>query len=432
MIHLRLSRFERSTPDDAVLGCCDTGNIPVPPSSSSLSFGTRDLFPYLVNPDGTHDGDVAKRYSIELGGKPYGGRHVGGIGRWRWSVTRENRRHLAAAPSAALIIVVLAANFVAPVPRAGASSNARVITGVVDVNTNLGYENAAAEGTGMLLSASGEVLTNNHVIRGATTIKVRDVHNGKNYNATVVGYDVAADVAVIQMKSASELTTVPLGDSATVKVGAKVTGIGNAEGAGGTPSSASGKVLALDQSITASDELAGTSEQLTGLIEMSAAVEPGDSGGPLVNASGLVVGMITAGSDGFQFPAGASEGYAIPIGTANSVAQSIESGDFSTAIHPAATAFLGVDVRNSGYFRSGSYFAGVIIVDVVPSSPAEKAGLVQGDVITSMNSTNITSTSELGNLLLNLVPNAKVSLHWISYAGIAHQTTIKLASGPPQ
>jgi S1-C subfamily serine protease len=115
-----------------------------------------------------------------------------------------------------------------------------------------------------------------------------------------------------------------------------------------------------------------------------------------------------------QFQAGASEGYVIPIDTAISVAKSIESGDFSTAIHPAATAFLGVDVRNSGYFRSGAYVAGVIILDVIPSSPAEKAGLVQGDVITSINSTTIASTSGLDNLLLDLAPSAKVSLHWIS------------------
>ena len=208
-----------------------------------------------------------------------------------------------------------------------------MIAGMVDVNTNLGYENAAAAGTGMVLSSAGEVLTNNHVIEGATTIKVRDVGNGQTYDASVVGYDVAADVAVVQLKSASGLKTVPIGNSSAVKVGAKVTAIGNAGGTGGTPSSASGTVAALDQSITASDELNGTSEQLTGLIETNAAIEPGDSGGPLVNATGDVIAMVTAGSSGFEFQHGAGEGFAIPINTATALARQMESGRFSGNVH---------------------------------------------------------------------------------------------------
>lgn len=334
-----------------------------------------------------------------------------------------------------LSLVVLAVNALAPVSGAGASTTSRVIAGIADVNVTLGYENATAAATGMVLTSTGEVLTNNHVIRGATAIKVRDVGNGKNYTATVVGYDVAADVAVLQLKGATGLKTVPIGNSSSVKVGAKVTGIGNAGGTGGTggtPSSASGRVTALNQSITAIDEAAGTSEKLTGLIETNAPIGPGYSGGPLVNASGNVIGMDTAASSSFQFQSGANVGFAIPINTAVSIARRIEAGDFTGNVHRGATAFLGVEVRNSGYYQNGSFLAGVVVVGVMPGSPAEKAGLRYGDVITSLNAKTITSPTQLVNKLLAISPGTKVTLNWVDQYGTAHRTVVKLASGPPQ
>ena len=134
-------------------------------------------------------------------------------------------------------------------------------TGVVDVTTTLGYQNGSAAGTGIVLTSTGEVLTNNHVIRGATDLRVIDPSTGKSYAATVVGYSVTRDIAVLQLKGASHLHTVTLGNSATVKVGQKVTAVGNAQGRGGTPASATGKVTAVKRSIVASDET-GVSEQL--------------------------------------------------------------------------------------------------------------------------------------------------------------------------
>jgi S1-C subfamily serine protease len=317
-----------------------------------------------------------------------------------------------------LSLVVLAVSALAPVSGAGASTTSKVIAGIVDVNVKLGYENATAAATGMVLTSTGEVLTNNHVIRDATAIKVRDVGNGKSYTATVVGYDVAADIAVLQLKGATGLKAVPIGNSSSVRVGAKVTGIGNAGGAGGTPSSASGSVTALDQSITASDEAAGTSEQLTGLIETNAPIEPGDSGGPLADASGNVIGMDTAASSSFQFQSGANVGFAIPINTAVSIARQIEAGNFK--------------VRNSGYYQNGSFLAGVVVVGVVPGSAAEKAGLSYGDVITSLNAKTITSPTQLVNMLLAISPGTKVTLNWVDQYGTTHRTVVTLKSGPPQ
>ena len=189
---------------------------------------------------------------------------------------------------------------------------ARVDPGLVDVISTDGYQQATSEGTGIVLTSTGEVLTNNHVINGATSIKVVDVGNGKTYTAAVVGYDATQDVAVLQLQGASGLTTASLGDSSSVQTGDSVVALGNAGGKGGTPSVATGSVTALNQSITASDDLSGVSEQLTGLIETNADIQPGDSGGSLVNAYGEVIGMDTAASSACQ--SGQSAGPVGPVG----------------------------------------------------------------------------------------------------------------------
>ena len=123
-----------------------------------------------------------------------------------------------------------------------AQVEAKVDPGLVDVVTTLDYGEGEAAGTGIVLTSSGEILTNNHVVEGATSIEVTDIGNGKTYTATVVGYDVTSDVAVIKLQGASGLQTASLGDSSTVAVGESVVAIGNAGGAGGTPSAAPGTV----------------------------------------------------------------------------------------------------------------------------------------------------------------------------------------------
>ncbi len=181
----------------------------------------------------------------------------------------------------------------------GAPSNASAIAskvdpGLVDVNSTLGYQNTRGEGTGIVLTSTGEVLTNNHVVEGATKITVTDIGNGKTYPATVVGYDTTGDVAVL-LAGASGLQTATTGDSSKVTVGQAVVGIGNAGGRGGTPSHAGGSVTGLNKSITAGGETDSAPEQLTGLIETNA--DPtGRPGGLLVDTTGAVIGMDTAGS----------------------------------------------------------------------------------------------------------------------------------------
>jgi S1-C subfamily serine protease len=154
----------------------------------------------------------------------------------------------------------------------------KVDPGLVDIDTLLGFQEEEAAGTGIVLTTSGEILTNNHVINDATAISVRDIANGKAYSATVVGYDTTKDVAVLQLKGASGLQTASIGTSSNVVVGQTVVGIGNAGGTGGTPSAAGGTVTDLNQSITAADEGDGSSEQLTDLIETNADIQPGSRG----------------------------------------------------------------------------------------------------------------------------------------------------------
>jgi S1-C subfamily serine protease len=242
---------------------------------------------------------------------------------------------------------------------------AKVDPGLVDVVTTLGYQSGKAAGTGMVLTSTGEVLTNNHVIDGATSIKATDVGNGRTYTAKVVGYDKTHDLAVLQLQNASGLQTVTL-SSAGAQSGQKVVALGNALGKGGTPSVVSGRITGLSQSITASDQGAGDSEQLTGMISHNAPIQPGDSGGPLANTEGEVIGMNTAASDSSSSGSPsqssqaqtATQAFAIPITRASSIAGQIEAGTPSSTVHIGATAFLGVETSPSGTGSFGGNIPG--------------------------------------------------------------------------
>ena len=316
----------------------------------------------------------------------------------------------------------------------------KVDSALVDINTNLSYQNEQAAGTGMVLTSNGEILTNNHVIDGATSISVTDVGNGKTYSAKVVGYDRTGDVAVIQLINASGLQTIST-SRATAAVGQAVVGVGNAGGTGGTPSAAGGSITALNQSITASDTGGGNSEDLTGLIEINAAIEPGDSGGSLVNTSGQVIGMDTAASADSSFQVSGTQAYAIPIKSALSIARQIEAGNASTTIHIGSTGFLGVSVEPSvstggtfgggGSSGNGTTTSGAVVAGTLSGSPAAQAGLVQGDVITGLDGQSVGSSADLSNLLEADHPGDTVQLQWTDQSGQPHTAGVTLTSGPP-
>jgi S1-C subfamily serine protease len=307
--------------------------------------------------------------------------------------------------------------------------------GIVLIDTNLAFQGAAAAGTGMVLTSSGEVLTNNHVISGATTIRVVVPKSGHTYKARVLGYDRTADVALLQLQGASGLKTVSIG-SAELSVGTAVTARGNA-GGDGRITSAPGTVTGLDRSITASDD-SGGSEHLTGLIETDAGVQPGESGGPLVNSQGQVVGMDTAASSQFVVQDSATtDAFAIPIEKALTIARAISSGQTSATVHIGTTAFLGieaepVDAPGFGYGGEVASGSGALIAGVVSGGPAASAGLVAGDVITAINGRIISSPTGITALVVSEKPDAKIRVAYVDLSGTSHTANVTLGSGPAQ
>ena len=305
---------------------------------------------------------------------------------------------------------------------------------LVDVVSTLGYQGGTAAGTGLVLTSAGEVLTNNHVIEGATSIKVTDVGNGRTYRAVVVGYDSKDDIAVLQLQHASGLKTATLGSSSTVKIGDKVVGIGNAGGRGGRPSAAAGTVTALRQTITASDEVSGATEQLTGAIRTNANIKAGDSGGPLVNSHGQVIGIDTAASADYQLQSGRTQtqSFAIAINKAVSIGRQIETGRSSATVHIGATAFLGVELSSGfqGALPGSQASTGVIIAGVTSGSPAARAGLQAGDEIVSVGGHTVTSSTGIQSALEGYHPGDKISISWLDQAGQTRTAALALAAGP--
>lgn len=321
-----------------------------------------------------------------------------------------------------------------------ASATAAQEVGVVDITSQLTYDQAESAGTGLVLSADGEILTNNHVVEGATSISVTIVSTGATYPATVVGTDATDDVAVLQLSGAAGLSLAHLDTSTSAVVGEAVTGVGNAGGAGGTPSASPGSVTSLDQTITTQAEATAASETLHGLIATDANIEAGDSGGPLFNSGNQVIGIDTAAEQGGATTAG----YAIPIDSALSIAREIEAGDASSTVSIGYPAFLGVEVARaadtgasgsgSGYGSHGSGIAtataGAPIAAVIDGTPAAEAGLAAGDTITAVNGSTITSANTLTTALGGHAPGERVSISWTDATGASHSAVVTLARGP--
>jgi S1-C subfamily serine protease len=292
---------------------------------------------------------------------------------------------------------------------------------VVNINTKLGYNNAVGAGTGIIIDPNGVVLTNNHVISGATDISAFSVGDGRTYGVDVIGYDRTQDVAVLQLRGAGGLPAAAIGGG--VGVGEPVVAMGNTGGQGGTPRAVAGKVIAVGQTVQASDALTGAEETLNGLIQFDGAIAPGDSGGPVVNGAGQVVGMNTAASENFQMSQG-GQGFAIPIATALGIANQIRSGGGGPTVHIGPTAFLGLGVVDN----NGN---GAKVQRVVGNAPAASIGIATGDIITALDGAAINSATAMSDALNGHHPGDTVSISFISKSGVARTESVTLAEGPP-
>jgi len=343
--------------------------------------------------------------------------------------------------------------------------------GLVDLTSMLRYNGETAEGTGMIMSSSGLVLTNNHVIDQATTIRASLVDPGsgstQSYPAQVVGYDATDDVALLRLEGASGLPVETFGNSSQVTLGTPVLALGNAEGRGGaTP--AAGIINALNRSIQASDEGSGGTEDLNHMLQTNAEIQDGDSGGALANNAGQVIGMITAANTATssQVGSGGTLGFAIPINGALAIARQIAAGQPSSTVYIGLPGFLGVEVATSnssspqqqaddeaqaGGGRPGGgtgqscqttnqqagipahiapIAAGALILGVLCNTAAAAAGMVPGDVITSVAGQAITTPDSLTSVTARYHPGAIVSVTWVSLDGVEHTTRMEMGPGP--
>ena len=298
----------------------------------------------------------------------------------------------------------------------------KVRPAIVDINTTLG--NGQAAGTGMIVSSTGEILTNNHVVAGSSSISVSIAGRSRSYSAHVVGVNVSQDVAVIQIDaSISSLPTVTFADSSSLQVGDSVVAVGNALGRGGVPQATEGNVTALNQTITAS-EGRSSAETLSGMIQSDAPIYEGDSGGALVNTSGQVVGMITAGqAQGFR-SAASDVGYSVSSNTAVREVNRIRAHEQAADLTYGQVGYLGVSVQDA----TGS---GALVVGVQSGSPAASAGLTTGSVITKIGGTTVTSSDSLGTAIKSHRPGDRVSVSWTTQAGTSRSATVTLGGVNP-
>ena len=322
------------------------------------------------------------------------------------------------------------------------SASAAQSKGVVLIDTVLRYAGARGAGTGVVLTSSGQIMTNYHVVEGTTSITVTVASTGTTYSATVVGHDQTHDVALLQLEDASGLDTVAV-DRDPVAVGDQVTAVGNAGGTG-TLTAADGNVTGLNATVTTAAEGAVAAETLTGMIETDADVVAGDSGGPLFDTQGEMSGINTAGSNGPRI-----DSFAVPIKEALGIVDQINTGTETDTVQVGASPLLGVLLGDTAGASNGSQDdmpgdvygpwgtdgtgaggEGAMIEDVVPDGPAAQAGLAAGDLITAVDAQSITTADGLSDLLEAHDVGDRVAVRWSDGSGTDHTATITLAASP--
>jgi S1-C subfamily serine protease len=293
-------------------------------------------------------------------------------------------------------------------------ASASQVRGLVRVVSTMKYTGGKAAGTGMLLTSDGEVVTNHHVVEGATSVRVTVMSTGTSYKAEVVGTDAKDDVAVLQLSGASGLATVRT-DTGPVSTGDRVTAVGDANGTRGYLSAATGHVVAKGRSITTQAEGSAASERLTGLLEISSDVVSGDSGGATYDAQGEVLGMTTAASSGAD-----PEGFVIPVATVLRVAGNLDSRVPGSSYTYQRPAFLGIALDGSTATVQGVY----------SGTPAARMGLQAGDRITAVGARHVSTSAQLRTAIGAYSPGDRVELTWTAPTGGTHTGATTLTVGP--
>jgi serine protease Do len=313
---------------------------------------------------------------------------------------------------------------------------AKVLPAVVSIDTEgfqggagvFGGSQVSGAGTGMIITSDGEILTNNHVVSGATSVEVTLYGQTANRSAHVVGTDPANDVALVKIdRDVSGLPTVGLGNSDAVRVGDGVLAVGNALALAGGPTVTEGIVSAEGRSLSASDPVTSSTENLRGLIQTDAAINPGNSGGPLVDSSGRVIGMNTAvaansgGGSGSSNAQAQNIGFALSINQVKPLVDELRQG----GVVVPSTAFLGVDAQTVNPRIRQAY--GLVpnsgaVVAQVSGQPARAAGLRVGDVITAVDGTKVSSATDLVNSISAHKPGDQVALTVYRGSQVLHLT----------
>jgi S1-C subfamily serine protease len=304
----------------------------------------------------------------------------------------------------------------------------RVLPAVVNVVSTT--TRGGGEGTGFVVRSDGIVVTNFHVVEGATKVSVlTSAAKPKRYTARVIGGDPEADVAVLKV-DASGLPTVPLGDSAGLQLGQQVVAIGYALGLQGGPSVTTGVVSSLTRKITVPDPrctVCAKGERVYGqVVQTDAAINPGNSGGPLVNLAGQVVGINTAGVS-----AGNAEnvGFAIQIDAARPII-------VQAAEHPEApVGFIGISSADASnpqvqFELNPGTSRGAAVVALVPNGPAADAGIRVGDVIVALDGTPVSDSQSLGDAIRSHRPGDRVTVTVVHPDGSRDDVDVTLGTNP--
>jgi len=302
-------------------------------------------------------------------------------------------------------------------PGTVAAAAQKAMPSTVDIRVDL--PQGTAEGSGVILTADGDVLTNNHVVAGSTGDIVVTLADGSQHNATVVGTAPSYDLAVIKLQGVSGLTPATLGQSSSLQVGQQVVAIGSPQGLTGTVTT--GIVSAFNRTVQVQGEN-GTGVVYNGL-QTDAPINPGNSGGPLVNLDGQVIGINSAiATGGGQSEGSVGLGFAIPVDQAKRVAQEL--------INSGAAAKPVLGVQGNAAATASDANGGAPIAAVQAGSPAAQAGLAAGDVVTKVGNAQVQDFADLIARIGSYAPGQQVPLTISNGSGSTRTVNVTLGSQP--